>query len=1464
MLNSDMTFTAVINGVSCTCLLDTGSNISIINQSVFDALPNGPPLRRTTVRAKTASQENLPLSGRTTLSFDFGGARAVVPVFVSDSIDVPCLLGLDFLQVCPCVIDVRRSRLVLAPPAAVRSISAEAVSVGNVVVGRDTVVSPGDEVIVRGFVSQCEYRGPAVVQPQLEIVGLEFVSTLVEVTGPSVPCVVRNVSTERISIPKRSELGQLEVGFAEQFDESTCNFVKHTCEKFDLNACELSDEQKQRARSVLNKHQDMFDGHIGFTTLVSHSIDTGDNPPVRQPPRRVPPHLAEEVKAQIDELVRQGVLEECLGSWASPICLVRRKNGKIRICADLRRLNSVTRPSSYPIPRVDESLEALSGSNLFCTLDMNNAYFQVGVDPRDKDKTAIITPFGCHRYSRMPFGCSGAPSTCARLLDIVLKDVPTSSCVHYFDDVVVHGTDFDEVLAKLDCVLTRLQDAGLTLNPEKCELFRSNVTFLGHVVSSEGVSTDPEKVSKILEWPQPRNVKELGSFLGLASYFRKYVPHFAETAAPLFRLTQKDVLFTWSAEAQSAFNSLKVALTNAPVLAFPRFGNDAGPFTLDCDASDEGVGAVLLQEQEGVDRVIAYGSHRLSKSQKNYSTTRKELLACVLFTQQFDHYLLGKKFKLRSDHASLQWLFNFKHPRGIIARWFEILAEFDFDIVFRPGAENVVADALSRRPADRTDVSTQTDDFVVRAVSDAGNVAADALSRRPADRTDMPTQTDKSAARAVSDDPTVRAVSALSWSFSYLREQQDQDEAVAEVTRLLSAGVKPRRRDVSEVVRPFLRQWSRLTLLSGVLYRMYRRRAGEEERLQVVVPESLVAGVLTSLHAGPAGGHFGAEKLLEQIRVRFWWPDMTGSVETFCRSCDRCNTRKDPVPRPRAAMGELYASEPFETVCIDFLSGLPTTGNGNKHLLVVCDGFTRWCETYPLPDMKATTVASTLVNEFFARFGCPRRLHSDGAANFTGAVLTETCRLLGVEKSKISPYHPEGNAKAERLMRTILDMLSKYLDSNHSDWDIHLPLLMLGYRAQIHSSLGYSPYYLMFAREPRLPAELELASPVPTSSRSVAEYVDGLCASLRQAHHFAISASDRRHARNKRAYEGKLNEFSFEPGDAVYLHKAVVPAGQYYKFLRPWKAATVLRKVGDLNYRVRLDGNGKTILVHHNRLKPRVTAPSSAPEEPGPGAVDVDVVAPDGRDASLCAGLAESGGTKTGQRQVTYGDITCSAGDVPVVDAGDAGASLGVDVAVLSDDAGAVISDGAGIGLSDVDVSVLSDVDGVVRDADGADLSEGNAVLNVGDLNGGAGDEISGDGGASSVGSGTSETADVVSGDDVTSGALLVDTDASPDDAGDEVGGGDGDPCADGGTLEIADVTRGADGGEPDGEAGDEVGGGGNAPCVSGGAPETADVNSGTLSGDPDASAVPEAGPESGFARRWPVRLRNQTKRYVP
>ena len=274
---------------------------------------------------------------------------------------------------------------------------------------------------------------------------------------------------------------------------------------------------------------------------------------------------------------------------------------------------------------------------------------------------------------------------------------------------------------------------------------------------------------------------------------------------------------------------------------------------------------------------------------------------------------------------------------------------------------------------------------------------------------------------------------------------------------------------------------------------------------------------------------------------------------------------------------------------IDFLTDLPLTERGNKHILVCCDHFTRWVEVFPLPDMSAVTVARTLADQVFSRFGCPERLHSDCAANFKSQVISELCRIMGVEKTNTTAFHPQGNSRCERVNRTILDMLSKYLSDSHSEWDRHLPLLMLGYRAQVHRSVGYSPFYLMFGREPRLPVDTELDVPHVVRAKSAAAYVDELCDGLRDAYREALKSSDASHQRNKRLYDRRAHVHQYKVGDPVLVHRAAAKRGEYYKFRRPWVPAVVEAVKGDVYLRVRLE-DGKIIGVHHNKLKPRVVS----------------------------------------------------------------------------------------------------------------------------------------------------------------------------------------------------------------------------------------------------------------------------------
>jgi hypothetical protein len=296
----------------------------------------------------------------------------------------------------------------------------------------------------------------------------------------------------------------------------------------------------------------------------------------------------------------------------------------------------------------------------------------------------------------MPFGLSNAPATFERLMERVLQELPWTVCLIYLDDVIVHARTLANQFSNLRTVFQRLREAGLKLNPKKCHLFQRTVRYLGHIVSGSGIAVDPGKTDAVSKWPESKNKTEVKSFLGLCTYYRRFVPHFADVARPLHRLTEENCEFAWTEECQRSFEKLKQLLTSTPILAYP---NLDGEFCLDTDASDSAIGAVLSQKREdSEERVIAYFSRTLTRSERNYCVTRKELLAVVKAIEHFHYYLYGQKFRVRTDHSALQWLMNFKEPQGQVARWIEKLQTYDFIVEHRSGSAHRNADALSRRP----------------------------------------------------------------------------------------------------------------------------------------------------------------------------------------------------------------------------------------------------------------------------------------------------------------------------------------------------------------------------------------------------------------------------------------------------------------------------------------------------------------------------------------------------------------------------------------------------------------------------------------------------------------------------------------------------------------------------------------------------------------------------------------------
>jgi len=474
----------------------------------------------------------------------------------------------------------------------------------------------------------------------------------------------------------------------------------------DIADSSLPDLEREQLWSLLEEYQDVFsleEGERGETDLVELHVDTGGALPKKQPTRRVPFAVRQEIARQLREMQRNGVIQPSSSPWASPIVLVRKKDGTLRFCIDYRALNSVTKPDPFPLPRIDDLLDQLGKSQYFSTLDLAAGYWQIKVDKESREKTAFTTQQGLFEFKVMPFGLTNAPAVFQRLMQKVLSglnpDEGPDFVEVYIDDVLIFSRTMQDHLNHLRQVLERLRRAGLKLKPSKCHFIRQSVEYLGHVITPQGLKANPKQVSAVRDFPVPQSVTQVRQFLGLTSYYRRFVKQFAKIASPLHSLTRKDVMFDWTEECQIAFESLKEQLAQAPVLAYPDFER---PFVLETDASVKGLGAVLSQQHNDHHlHPVAYASRSLSAPEKNYSITELETLAVVWAIQHYHPYLYGHEVTVVTDHSAVKAVLGTPSPSGKHARWW--LKVFgsgvgQVHIVYRPGRENTRADALSRNP----------------------------------------------------------------------------------------------------------------------------------------------------------------------------------------------------------------------------------------------------------------------------------------------------------------------------------------------------------------------------------------------------------------------------------------------------------------------------------------------------------------------------------------------------------------------------------------------------------------------------------------------------------------------------------------------------------------------------------------------------------------------------------------------
>ncbi len=439
---------------------------------------------------------------------------------------------------------------------------------------------------------------------------------------------------------------------------------------------------------------DVFSPLPGRTDLVQHHIETLPGEVARSRPYRLPEHKKNVVQEELKAMLNLGVIEESHSDWASPIVLVPKTDGSVRFCVDYRKVNAVSKFDAYPMPRVDELLDRLGAARFYSTLDLTKGYWQIPLSPLSKEKTAFTTPFGLHQFVTLPFGLFGAPATFQRLMDKVLR--PHSAyAAAYLDDIIIHSNDWQRHMEHLRAVLRALRVAGLTANPRKCAIGRVEVRYLGFHLGHGQVRPQIDKTAAVAACPSPKTKKEVRQFLGLAGYYRRFVPNFSDLTSPLTDLTKKEAPdpVQWTELCQQALTKIKAALCGGPLLHSPNFDL---PFLLQTDASDRGLGAVLAQVVGGEERPVLYLSRKLSKRETRYSTVEKECLAIRWAVLTLRYYLLGREFTLCSDHAPLQWLHRMKDTNARITRWYLALQPFKFKVVHRPGVQMAVADFLSR------------------------------------------------------------------------------------------------------------------------------------------------------------------------------------------------------------------------------------------------------------------------------------------------------------------------------------------------------------------------------------------------------------------------------------------------------------------------------------------------------------------------------------------------------------------------------------------------------------------------------------------------------------------------------------------------------------------------------------------------------------------------------------------------
>ena len=1200
-----------VNGVTAHALVDSGAQVSIVSEELLARLPgiNKAQFKEENRQLRAGNSTLMQINQSIELNIRLGGLLIPFRFYKFDKASHTVILGLDFLKYTRSTLDIEHD--ILSLYSGLTEVRMTRFGLASDLMTVSAVnIPPATEVIMQVQARRPLTQGEYIIEKNTTSnIPLLVAKCVVQAHNnnnkETYNCRVMNPSNKEIRLMPDTVIASAESAIVltgevksveppeEKGQMPTLEQMKTTLEQKGVNfqGTAVQGREREELIRLLFRNRDLLATSLKDlkgSDFAQFYIDTGTNPPVRSRQYKYPPELEQEIDRQLKELEDGGIIRRAHSAWNSAIVLVKKHTPQgqpqqWRMCIDFRKVNALTKISFFPLPNIVDMINWTSRANccIYTALDLRAGYHQFKLDPRTADRTGFSSPSGAasYVYTRMPFGLAASSLFYQDCLLRLMQGLHINTVLIYLDDLLILGSNPSDLAQKMQTVFNRLRGASLMLHPGKCVWMVEEVKYLGHVFTKTGIKPDKSKVKVVQEFKRPQTVKHVKSFMGLTSYFRRFIKGYSDLVSPLRELMKKNKKFKWSSECEETFIKLKEALTTAPVLRRPDFNKR---FIITTDASDTAIGYYLSQkDDQGREYVIAYSGRALRPNEKHWPAVEKEALALIESCKEYYPYIGFSEFDVITDSLVLTYIQKMKlDPRQRLARWAIFLQPFKFTIQHRKGQENKVADAISRLPLGNQESNGHRQMVAEELIgTEEINAIRKSFGRMWINFTNAETST-------VASNDMVRTPPTLP-QFTEVAEAQKTSRLFENIYKYLEDGNLPEDEDLAR--RTVVEANNEYVLDNGALYHLYTPRAKHIGRAhpvvkQLAIPEKYHPDIARCLHDENA--HIGFTRLYALVRQKYYWPGMYIYLRDHVTTCLPCQQAKRPIKPTKAPIQSLEVAPVATKWFLDY-HGPFTESNGFKYIFCAVDSTSLWCEMMPAKDCTAETTINFIFDGIIARHGMPQGISivTDNAQYFASKLMKLFTTTFSVRHTFISPYHYQSNQRAEQIADSIHKSL-RILCKQQADWSKHVQAVSMALRAT-PSTLGLSPFEIMYGRQMNLEVDWSLMA-TDTAKINLATQAAEMRPKLAILHEIAMQNVKESAERHGKDYNKNSWEPPFKNGSKVLLYDPAVKRGQSSKLQIKWKGPFyVVQTLDKYNYKLKELKTGKELKrpVHANRLR---------------------------------------------------------------------------------------------------------------------------------------------------------------------------------------------------------------------------------------------------------------------------------------